>query len=271
MKFRRSLFSLAFGIFAFGASHAQQVTPPVSQVLEEMRSTHWQDRSKAFDNASELLSVARIDQVDADRLKVAVIQLLTTENSGGLKELDTVAPENYGEGYGEDKSNYYSGLIEFVSGLNDERSISALLGAAGTGAIATRGVAQFGDKALDATLAQLDSQNPDLACGALSVIRQMLRMKAVRSPESRLRIKAALREALGSPDYRVRTAAISSIEYLDGRDEFIPILQHIAAHDPYKSPYNLGAKINNGNYQVRHIAELMPRKVAAQDKSTTIR
>jgi hypothetical protein len=54
---------------------------------------------------------------------------LLHENKGGLKEPDDVKAENYGEGYGEDKAEYYAGLIEFVASFNDERSITALLGA----------------------------------------------------------------------------------------------------------------------------------------------
>jgi len=175
-----------------------------------------------------------------------------------------VTSENYGEGYGEGKSEYYAGLIAFVAGLNDERAIPALLGAAGSGGMATRAVAQFGKKALDTTLAQVKNPDPHLAEGALWVIREMLKMHTVPGPDSHLRIKDTLKSALASPDHDVRETAMFAIEYLDEREEFVPMLQNIAEHDPYKSPFNLGGTGDreDNQYVVRRGARLLLRKIA---------
>jgi len=256
--------------------------PTVSSVLDRMKSATWTERQKAFGEATELAASGKQTPHDADQLRLGIIQLLIKENNGGLKEPDnetqqgspntasteSSADENYGEGYGEDKSEYYAGLIGFVAGLNDERAIPALLGAANTGGMASRGVARFGKKALAPTLAQVKSQDSHLASGALFVILEMLKMRTVSDPDSHLRIKNSLRSALASPEYRVRKNAMTPIEYLDDREEFVPMLQDIAEHDPYKSPYNLGSKGSgeDSQYVVRRGARLLLRKIANHEQ-----
>jgi len=261
--------------------------PTVSSVLDGMKSATWAERQKAFGEATELAVSGKETPHDADQLRLGVIQLLIKENNGGLKEPDnetqqglpntasteSSANENYGEGYGEDKSEYYASLIGFVAGLNDERAIPALLGAANTGGMATRGVARFGKKALDPTLAQVKDPDTDLAEGALGVIREMLKMRTVSDPDSHLRIKRALKSALASPDHDVRETAIFAVEYLDDREEFVPMLQDIAEHDPYKSPYNLGSKGSgeDSQYVVRRGARLLLRKIANHEQPSVDR
>jgi len=257
--------------------------PTVSSVLDGMKSATWTERQKAFGEATELAVSGKQTPRDADQLRLGIIQLLIKENNGGLKEPDnetqqgsptttasteSSANESYGEGYGEDKSEYYASLIDFVAGLNDERAIPALLGAASTGGMATRAVARFGKKALDPTLAQVKSPDSHLASGALFVILEMLKMRTVSDPDSHLRIKNSLRSALASPEYRVREDAMTPIEYLDDREEFVPMLQDIAEHDPYKSPYNLGSKGSgeDSQYVVRRGARLLLRKIANHEQ-----
>jgi hypothetical protein len=193
---------------------AQQTTgphPTVSGVVQGMKSPKWGQRSEAFGEAAELLASSDTSPKDADLLRLGIIQLLSHENKGGLKEPDDVKAENYGEGYGENKSEYYAGLIEFVASFNDERAIPALLGAAGSGGMATRAVARFGKRALSPIFAQERGQDPRRAEGALFVIRDMLEFGLVSDPDSQLRIKNALRSALGSPDGSVRYSAMAAI------------------------------------------------------------
>lgn len=58
-----------------------------------------------------------------------------------------------------------------MAGLNDECAIPAILGAAGTGGIATRALARFGNKALDPVVAQLRSPDPDSQLAEKSTLR----------------------------------------------------------------------------------------------------
>ena len=223
---------------------AQQTSttyPSVSSILARMNSASRTEREKAFGEAGERLGSGTTGAKDADRLRLGIIQLLVRENNEGLRERDEVkqvspAPlaGEVREEEGEEDSDYYSVLIGFVANLNDERAIPALLGAADAGGIATGGVARFGKRALEPTLVQVKSANADLAEGALWVIRDMLELRSVSDPESHLRIKDALRSALGSPEFGVRLSAMGAIEYLDDRSEFVPLLKEVAAHDPVK-------------------------------------
>jgi hypothetical protein len=263
---------------------AQQLStalPTVSGVLDRMKSASWSERCSAFGEATELLAPGKASPSDAGRVRIGIIQLLINENNGGLKEPEATQPtspnagsaekptdEGYGEGYGEDKSEYYAGLIGFVADLNDERAIPALLGAAGTGGMATRAVARFGKKAIDPTLAQVKSQDSDRASGALFVIRQMLKMRTISDPDSHIRIKNILRSTLASPEYRLRENAMSAIEYLDDREEFVPTLQDIAEHDTYKSAYSSGNGENgkDAQYLVRRRAQLLLGKISNREQ-----
>jgi hypothetical protein len=257
------------------AQQASTAHPTVSSVLERMKSPRWAERARASYEAGELLVSTNESPDDVDKLRLGIIQLLIKENNGGLKEPDDGAKQGStnsngtgeaNEGDGEEESDYYSGLIGFVADLNDKRAIPALLGAAGTGGMVTRGVARFGKKALNPTLAQVKSQNSDLANGAVFVILEMLKMHTVGDPDSHLRIKNALRSALASPEYRVRGAAIGAIEYLDDREEFVPILKGIAERDPYRladQPDNDG-KIRDVYFVREHASKLL-RKIASHE------
>lgn len=252
-------------------AQGQQASPSestVSSALARMNSASWTERRTAFEQAVELSTSVNLHPNDADRLRLGFFQLLIRESNGGLKEPENVPAEDYGEGYGEDKSEYYASLIGFVADLNDERAIPALLSAAGTGGMATRAVAGFGKKALDATLKQVNSGDSDKATGALFVVREMLKMRTINDPDSHLRIKTALRSALASPEYRVRENAMWPIEYLDDREEFVPMLQVLAERDPYKSPHAIATGDNGGGnqYPVRQHAQLLLRKIANHEQ-----
>jgi hypothetical protein len=232
-----------------------------------MNSARWEDRSKAFDDAGELLSSGRLNRDDGDRLQVGIIHLLVRENSGELKESDDVSPETDDETSGEDKSDYYSGLIGFVAAMRDESAIPALLGAATTGAMATKGVAQFGKKAVGPVVAQITGPDTHLAEGALWAVRSMLEMRTAEDTDSHLQLKNALKFALGSSDHDVRETTILAIEQLDDRNEFVPALKEIAAHDPYRADSAAGKSTpGRGVYQVRHAAELLLHKIAGNQQ-----
>jgi hypothetical protein len=184
---------------------AQQTTAPhptVLGVVQGMKSPKWTQRSEALGKAADLLGSAETSSKDADSLRLGIIQLLDTENN----DKAPVADESEGENQGE----YYAYLIDFVGHMNDERAIPALLGASGTGGMATRAVARFGKRALSPILAQVRGQDPRRAGGALFVIRDMLEFGLVSDPDSQLRIKNALRSALGSPDGTVRYSAMAN-------------------------------------------------------------
>jgi hypothetical protein len=148
-----------------------------------------------------------------------------------------------------------------------KRAIPALLAASSSGGIATRAVAGFGKKALDATLAEITGQDYHRAAVSLFIIRDMLEYRTVSDPDSLLRIKNVLRSALSSPDADVRMNAMVPIEYLQDREEFVPILKELAAHDPYiptDMPAIPGTK-EDDRYMVRRGAQLLLRKIENQE------
>jgi HEAT repeat protein len=154
--------------------------------------------------------------------------LLANENS------EDALTDGASEQESEEQSEYYARLIGTVAGLRDERAIPALLGAAPTGAMAIQGVARFGKKALDGVLGQVKSHDSELASAAVTVLANMLEFRTVSDPDSHLRIKNALRSALASPDSGLRDSAVFAVEFLDDREEFVPMLKELAEHDPSK-------------------------------------
>jgi len=256
--------AVIFVLLAAGLASGQRgssVHTAVSPLLERMSSHKWRDRSKAFEEAAELLVSRNPSPSDADRLRLGVIQLLVTENNDKVPAAD--------EKEGEENSQYYSSLINFVAHLGDERAIPALLGAALTGGMATRGVARFGKKALDPTLGQINRGGPKLASGAVYVVQKMLEMHTINDPDSHLRIKNALRSSLASPDSDVREAAVYAVEYLDDREEFVPMLKDLAEHDPGKVSGQPKWDGTIGDiYPVRELATKLLRKIANHEPPT---
>jgi hypothetical protein len=259
---------LLTSVVHLGAQESGAVHPTVPSVLDRMKSPSWSQREGAFGEAGELLASEKTTPEEVDRLRLGIFQLLIKESNGGLKESENVKAESYGEGYGEDKSEYYAGLIAFVAGLDDERAIPALLSAAGTGGMATRAVARFGKRALAPTLAQAKSQDSDLASGALFVLRDMLEFRLIGETESHLQIKNALRSALASPDSRVRQDAIYIVGYLDDRQEFVPALKNLAERDPYKlvGQHSDDGQDNGQVFPVRRAARLLLGQIANHEK-----
>ncbi len=256
---------LLFGIT--GLVVAQQATTgqtDVPRVLTRMSSSKWSERSEAYDDAATMLASGKHAQGDADSLRVGLIQLLARENKATRAfAKQQVAGEDANDESIEAYEEYYAGLVGFVAELGDERAIPALLGAAGTGGMATRGVARFGKKALGAVLEQVASKDPRPADDALFVILEMLRMHTVSDPDSHSRIKSALRSALVSDDAGVRESAIYAIEYLDDRDEFVPVLKYMADHDPGKLAGQPKEDGTVGDYYfVREDAAKLLRKIA---------
>jgi len=274
---RASFFALLLltPVLPLCAQQTSSTHSPVSSILARMNSASRTERERAFDEAAERLGSDPTGPKDADSLRLGVIRLLVRENKEALKASSEVKPvspamsaDDVQAAEGEGDSDYYSGLVGFVANLNDVRAIPALLGAANTGGIASRAVARFGKRALDPTLGQTKSSNADLAEGALWVIRDMLEFRLLNDPESHQRIKDALRSALRSSDSSAREAAMAAIEYLDDREEFVPLLKEIAQNDPVKIA---GQRPDDGGdngefYPTRFSARRLLRKIANHEQ-----
>ncbi len=262
------------------AQQANKFHIEVSQVQDRMTSSKWRERRAALDDAFTLLSTKR-SAADADKLRLGIIQLLDLEQRlakqpvdvAGRKlpddeDVDEPADSTLSPGaWTEERGDYFADLIGAVASLNDERAIPVLLNVSTTGGMATQGVARFGRIALAATLEHAKSLDRGRASGALFVIRDMLRLHTANDPDSLLRIKIALRAALASPAWNVRSSAIYAVESLDDRDEFVPILKELAEHDPFKLP---GQPREDGSigdhYFVRHSAKMVLESIAKKER-----
>ncbi len=256
------------------AQQAKVARPSVSQVRERMTSSKWRDRAAAFEDALRLLRSGTQSADETDRLRHSLIELLAKEedlNRARAKTMvlpRTMTKEEAAEA--EEKYEYFTSLITSVSLLDDERAIPALLAVATTGGVACEGVARFGTKALDAVLEQARGPDSRLAAGALFVVIKMLGLRTVTDPVSLLRIKEALRTAIASSDPNPRQVAVWAIEYLEDREEFVPALKEIAAHDPAKlSGQPLWDGTIGDHYFVRSTAGLVLQRILNREPLPT--
>ncbi len=203
-----------------------------SHMLDGMKSARWIDRSKAFEQATEALASRRLSSNDREHLKLAIIQLLITENAlANIPDDDQVewsAKRAKGEVETKDEE-YYPSLISFVAGMNDQRAISALVGAMPYGSDATGALLRFGDKAVGPILEQLKSRTALLRTSALETAITMEGRNELVSP---VHIREMLRSALNDPVAVVRSSAINEIACLDDRQDFVPVLENLAKTDP---------------------------------------
>ena len=247
------------------AQQRSTIHSDVLHTLDGMNSGTWTDRDRAFNERPDLADVEKQDPVEADRLKVGLIHLLTAENADVQKAKQTGTRFTT-----EEHSEYYGNLIGVVADLTDERAIPALLGAITTGGMAQRGVARFGDKAFDPLLKKTEDPDPVVRMSVLFTVRYMLRMGGIKSPASQVRIRDIVRSSLDDADSSVRSSAMSVIEYLDNREEFVPALEKLAERDPVKLP---GTPDDGGDggqfYPVRQDARRLLRKIANHELPVT--
>lgn len=247
------------------ALQADTIHSDVSRVLNGMNSEKRTDRERAFSEMPSLNYVNKQNPAEADRLKVGLIHLLVVENAESTVAVSATeaTPGNTTEESDEEYSDYYGNLIGMVADLNDERAIPALVGAITTGGMATRALARFGDKSVGPLLDRLHDPDNMIRSSVLFTIRDLLEMHISIEPASQTRIRKALRSSLDDADYSVRRSAMSAIEYLDNREEFVPALEKLAERDPVK----LSGKPDDGGdggqfYPVRQDARRLLRKIA---------
>jgi len=227
--------SMIIPIVCLAAPQRETPTPNIDAALSRMASPRWIDRSHGFADACRIAMSGKEVPGEREKFTSGLVKLLYVENaaakvsSEGPRKGDDADQER-----NDEYEQYYASLIEVVAKLNDERAVPALLAAAPTGGMATRGIARFGDKAVAQVLDQVRDPDPQLAVGAVHVLREMLKMHTVSDPDLHRQIKAGLHFALSRPEFQVRLSAIGAIEYLDDRDEFVPVLTNLAENDPFK-------------------------------------
>jgi hypothetical protein len=164
----------------------------------------------------------------AERIKLALINLLKADNDVFMD------PKRTQNGLSEGDSEHYAEAIDVISSLNDERVIPALMGAISTGAMATRGILKFGEKALSSVMSQLTSPLPEVRSSAITTAVAILKTK--KDAASHAQIINMIRLALNDPEHLVRGSALSAIEGVNDRQQFVPALREMAEHDPARVP-----------------------------------
>ena len=183
----------------------------------------------------------------ADRLKMGLINLLKADDDAFIK---------FGPGaYTEDDSEHYAQAIDLVSSLDDERAIPALVGAMTTGGMATGGLLKYGQKALGPVLNELNDKNPLVRSTAVAMAIAILKMK--NDPSSLAQILGLIRMAIRDPEFLLRSAALYAIDDLaEDREEFVPVLQDMAEHDPFTIS-------RENRYPMRDRAKSLLEKIAS--------
>jgi hypothetical protein len=237
-------------ISALAVAHAQQTNPldviKLSDSLTHMESHDLLVREDAFadlmakmksdvgdetasSNPGEILNRFLSRHPDqADRVKVSMIQLLTTEN-------ETFLGKNVKPGtYTEKDTEHYANVIDTVSSLNDERAIPALVGAITTGGMAQRGLVKYGGKALDLVLAAFKSGESQTRSAALGTAVTILRSSI--DAASHVQAAALLGSSLKDADFVVREEAVMLVDCANDRQDFVPILEQLANTDSTRYP-----------------------------------
>ena len=194
----RKIRILSFALIAAAVSPSVQAQT-IDQLIAQMQSPDPNTRMSAF------YRLARVGFGSSDRIKVAVIDLLTTENANNTLTPSTISDSS--EAYGE----YYGDLIGAVGRLNDPRSIGALVGAINTGNMVSDAIAGFGASALDAVILQLANSNVTMRGSAALTIGKMLDKGTVADPTSVAKIRSALNSASLDPDYYTGLAAMQGL------------------------------------------------------------
>ena len=220
----------------------------IAAILINLRDPSWEQRAHAFyqlvgssDGRSDLIpsrlaTFFRTNPDREDESKLALIQLLNTENSmvesqnEEYKRSRKTLPESY--------TNYYGDVIAAVAGLNDPRAVNALVGAMATGAMATRGLARLGPEALDPLILNLQSRDVITRAATVRGLTTMWRpenREKLDDDVSRRKIKDAFMRAARDEDGGVRLAAVYGLALIPD-DDSVLLLRRLAASDPSRLP-----------------------------------
>lgn len=257
---------------------AQTEAPPtddISGALSHMKSTDIKTRELGFEELVNVMSDNKNhDQEEpglgtlltvffakhpnqVEEVKTGLINLLGSENALFMNH------ETLPGTFSEKDTEYYAEIIDLVSTMNDERSIPVLAGAISIGGMATRGLVKYGSRALQSVLDQMHNSDPTVRSSAL--ITAVTILERENDPSANARVSSLVGSALDDNAFVVRSGAVSAIETLRNRDEYVPILERLAENDPARLPL----KSDDGGdlYPVRLKAKRLLLKIG-QEKSS---
>lgn len=226
------------------AQQSSMEPPTVPAILHAMNSSNMEERERALDEASKLLSSRSTARSDLESLRLGTIQLLIAENAKANIPDEEMAklPTSSGCGDGTDNcegdeeddesSRYMETLIATVASFKDARAIPALAGAVCWG-VAKEPLLSFGDKALALILDQLKSRSSSLRICSLFMV---IGLETPSQLVSQTRVRELIRSSLSDPLPSVRTRVIWAVDCRKDRQEFASLLQEVAKTDPFILP-----------------------------------
>lgn len=204
--------AIALAVFSGPIAQAESAKtyPAGAQVMHQ---EPWQARKAKFIRTERSYSAATVTAPARDQLGSELIAMLKTEGAYVVS----------GKRLTEEYTEYYANLIGAVARLSDESALDALLirSVLETGAMATRGVAAFGQRALPRLIDEID-KNPsdsDITFNMMLVFRDMLsgiiRPGNELDSASRARIREIAVRNLGSADDQLRALSVTLIGRFD--------------------------------------------------------
>lgn len=131
----------------------------------------------------------------------------------------------------QERSDFYGDVIASVASLKDTRSVTALAGAIGTGALATDGLAALGDAALPALDAAQKSEIVMERIGAVYVLSKLAsRSNQGLRVSSTLAVRSRLIHGLDDGNPLVRQAAIEGLVPFSDQ-QVVGLILRIATRD----------------------------------------
>jgi len=170
----------------------------------------------------------------SDEIKMALIRLLERENN--FVHAQKQEYKQSGQTLSEAYVDYYGDLIASVSSLKDQRALKGLMGAIGTGNMATKGLARLGSTSVYEVVGKLNDADPITRLAAARVLLQMLEpenARNIRDAAAREQIKQGLLAAVNDTDPSLRLTGVEGLGALGDRS-VIPILEKLALSDRFE-------------------------------------
>ncbi len=212
------------------------------------------DRKHHGDNASSEFSSLIQSSSRPDQIRNGLVQLLQRENR--VVQQAKTNHTRLSEGF----LSYYGDLIQVVSAITEPSAIPALVGAIGTGNMATSALARFGATAIPAMCSLFASEDPELKEGALYTVSKLdWRSVQMDHPEDAKRIAGSVLRAAEDAHPYVRMAAVPAMKNIN-----IPAvnrkLKTMSRNDPYRAPYLKGMRFPVREAAAKALREEGPAK-----------
>lgn len=194
------------------ANRAAQ-TDDLSKIATQLTDHSWNVRSDAFyallSQGQKISSTTSTNPVPdylanvlksapdkTEAIKIALFKALEMENAAVSAQAVEFRRSGGKKTLSAEQVDYYGDLIAAVSSLKDLRAVDGLIGAIGTGGMATGSLAEFGNPVLDRVIAKAERGTLDERLGSIDVLSRMLEGNIfANDPAAKNKIVATLEKA----------------------------------------------------------------------------